>query len=313
MKRFKLLIFIITFSNFSLLAQDFPLTDFLNIYFNKAKYSVEQFQTDTTIKSKMEFLTRLKKFDPKSYADLNDIMQLNEHSFPQTFYITDLDNDGTSEYIITENYEGIHHLCLTFRDKKATKFLEGISFSDFLVKSPQKIWLVEQDTYIGWERSYDLLGMISKIYSFNISNLNPKYLFKLYNIDFKQPAHHYDPKEIVLNSPTRFYSDYLMSNQNKNLGIINKSSHGWILADTLNSYFAVFDSTTSYLNDSLGLEKITPKDRGYLMCWIPKNTVDLTVDSKISGLYWDKKTNEYLKILETGRGIIINYFTNKNL
>ena len=284
-----------------------------------------KYQTDTTRKSKREFLNYLSRFDKKSCDELMDLMQLNEHSFPDSFLITDIDKNGVNEYFINENYERTLNLCYTTRNNKMVKFLTDIPFQNFLVENPQKIWLVAQDTYLGWERSLELLEMTSDIYSFNFTSMEHQYLFKIYDAiqvpvdgsDFPYltlniPANRIQPKSFILSASTWFYTDYNMSKKHyQNTGMVNKGSFGWILADTLNSCFAVFDSTTSYANDSLGIEKITVKDRGYLMCWIPKKVIDFTIENPISGVYLDQKTNEFIRVIKTGNEIHFNYFSGK--
>jgi hypothetical protein len=324
MKSFKYAILLI-FLSLSVHGQDFSQPNFLKMYLNRDNYELENFQCDTLLQSKIDFLNRLKKFDSKSYSDLEDFMQLNEHKFPQLFFITDIDSDGIKEYFIRENYEGTLNLCYTFKNGKPVRFLKDIPFQIFLIENLNKNWLVARDSYLGWSRSYELLGMIANIYCFNFINLENNYKFRLYesyqvpfstsnlpHLDLELPKKYHSPLSIVLNSSSRFYSNYSLPKNYQNTGIINKGSYGWVITDTLNSYFAIFDTTTCYQNDSLGLEKITYKDRGYLFCWIPKKVADFSILSPISGIYKDISTNEYLRIVETTNNIIVNYFSAKS-
>ena len=94
-------------------------------------------------------------------------------------------------------------------------------------------------------------------------------------------------------------------------GIAATGSVGWILKDTLNSYFVLLDSNTRYIGDKLENTTITYKDKGYMLCWIPKDNVELLLNNGIAGTYEDFSTGEYLRFFETKNGINISYFTNK--
>jgi hypothetical protein len=286
---------------------------------------MESYQTDTTLKSKKEFLNRLKVIDSSSYNNIHGLMELNEHDFPESFFITDIDKNGIQEYFLSEGYEGVLNLGFTFRNNKLVKFLDDIPYTSFLIESPQKIWLASKDSYLGWERNMSLLDLVSNVHCFNVSTFQSRFKFRLYeafqmatseidlqNYELIKPASMYKPARFIINSSTQFFSSYLLPNQPKDMGTINKGSYGWILADTLNSYFAVFDSTTSYVNDSLGREKITYKDRGYMMCWIPKKVAEFSNESGISGLYEDPASKEYLRVVQTKDNLYINYFSAKS-
>lgn len=318
---------ILSFATVKMDAQEFPLKDFVSVYFNAhhPAYTIENYQTDTSLKSKKTFFNRLKIIDPNSYNSIHDLIELNEHDFPSSFFITDIDKDGVQEYFMSEGYEGILNLGFTFRNNKMVKFLADIPYSSFLIESPKKIWLVSKDSYLGWERNMALLDLSSNIHCFNLTTFETKFKFKLYkayqistseidlkDIELKEPKTLSNPRSFILNSSTPFYVDYSLPKQSLKMGTINKGSCGWILADTLNAYFAVFDSTTSYLNDTLGMEKITYKDRGYMMCWIPKKIADFSTESDISGLYEDMTSKEYLRIVQTSDNLYVNYFSGKS-
>lgn len=309
-------------------AQEFPLKDFMKVYFNKEKYGIEQYQTDTTLKSKKEFLNRLKVIDPDSYNNLRGYMEMNGDQFPQSFFITDIDKDGIQEYIITENYEGELKFCFTYKRNKLVRFLSDAHFSDFLIEKPQQMWSITNESYIGWERNLGLLDLSSNVHCFNLTTFEAKYKFKLYkayqiatsekdlkDVELSEPkilSSLSSPKSFILNSSTPFYVDFSLPKQSLNMGTINKGSYGWILSDTLNAYFAVFDSTTSYVNDTLGMEKINYKDRGYMMCWIPKKVADFSIESGVSGLYEDRASKEYLRVVQTKDNLYVNYFSGKS-
>lgn len=315
-----ILLFVITTNG--IYAQKFPLTDFAKVYFNKEKYGIEQYQTDSTWKSKKEFLNRLGLIDSKSYSDLKDLMEMNGDNFPSSFYITDIDKNGVQEYIISEYYEGISNYCFTFKNNKLVKFLSDIPFEDMWIENPQKIWVMTANSYLDAESG--VVSIPSCIYQFNLTTLQNKYLFKVYkakqslyndttnqDIYLAQPKIFDRPKKIILRLPTVLYADYSISDKYQNNGSINKGSYGWVIADTLNSYFTVFDSTSN-VSGSLGFGDTNSPEKGYIMCWIPKKVAEFSLENEICGLYEDLSSKEYLRVVQTKDNLYINYFSGKS-
>jgi len=306
------------------MAQEFPLKNFMTVYHDKnEKYSLTNYQSDTTISSKTAFLKKLETIDKESFDNLNAMMGLNWENFPQEFLITDIDRNGKNEYFISENYEGVLHCNYIEENGRYTKFLVDIPYYNFLIENPEKIWLIAQDSYLGWER-FELERMQSKVYLYNFITQNNKPLFKLYNawqipigndtipyIGCVIPNNLQTPKYFSLTKNTRIYADFNMHNNYQNIGDASAKSTGWILSDSLNSYFVILDTNTRYINDSLGQSLITYKDKGYMMCWINKDNVEYPLENGINGTYKDNTTGEYLRFFETTNGLNIRYFTQK--
>jgi hypothetical protein len=66
------------------------------------------------------------------------------------------------------------------------------------------------------------------------------------------------------------------------------------------------------VSGSPGFGDTNSKEKGYIMCWIPKKVVDFSSETGISGLYEDKTSKEYLRVVQTRENLYINYFSGKS-
>jgi len=128
-----ILIFICTNST----AQEFPIKDFMKVYINQEKYSLKNYQIDTTIKSKKDFLNKLNLnfSDTLTGFDIFSLLKLNGVELPEEILITDLNKDGKKEYFITDNYEGILHYNYIEEKHNYVSFLDTTVYQQFRKKN----------------------------------------------------------------------------------------------------------------------------------------------------------------------------------
>lgn len=312
-------------------SQYFPLQELLNMKLNKDLHSLDLYEVETSYNEKLNFFENLKNSHPEDYKGLNCLLGLNnsyrtdKKFIPEFFKITDINNDNIDEYILQESYEGIFNCGYTYNDDKLVEFIGDIPFKEFLIKNPEEIWLQTKYSYLQWDRSIELLRMYTEFFCLNLNKFETEFKFIYYesmqvprnntnqsNLSLEYPSSTIKPKPIIISKPTNFYSTCETIRYQVNMGIINKKSYGWVLADSLDAYFVIMDIPTKYIDDSLGCEKITAKDRGYLACWLPKDKVEFLDQNTKNGLYRDPKTNEYLRFCSTKEGDIINYFSSQS-
>jgi hypothetical protein len=309
----------------SSLAQNFPMMDFITIYRDKSeKHSLLNYQTDTTMASKKSFLKKLKSIDKESFTGLKEMMDLNSHQFPDQILITDIDKNGKNEYFITENYEGALHCNYIEANNSFVKILNGVDYSEFIIENPEKIWLIEHGSPYGTEKpELEVMQRTVFLYDFVAQKVKLKYKFfyawqypndddMLPSIDCSIPGKIYSPKYFELTGNAKIFADCANHDNYPFTGKASIGSAGWILSDSLDSYFVVLDTNTKYLNDSLGQTSLTYQDKRYLMCWIRKGNVVFPLDNGILGTYKDTKTGEYLRFFETENGINVAYSTRKS-
>jgi hypothetical protein len=204
------------------------------------------------------------------------------------------------------------------------KFLDGIDYTDFIIENPEKIWLVTYGSPYGTDKpELEIERRTVYLYNFLTQKLVFKYKYfyawqnsidndMLPSIECTIPNKICSPKYFELKNNTKIYADCASHDNYPCTGIALKGSAGWILSDSLNSYFVVLDTNTKYLNDSMGQSSMAYEGKRYLMCWISKSNVEFPLDDGIVGVYKDIKTGEYLRFFETKNSINVAYSTRNS-
>ena len=313
----------------SLKAQDCPLERFLQVYQNKNEYKLDRFVVDTTQKSKKEFLDNLRKIDSLTYHSLLDLASLNHagenynrlderDTVEFSFLITDINNDGLKEYFISVSYEGFSHGNYIIKNGSYKRILDSVDYDDLIVVSPKEIWMMSTLDYMGFSRFSELMSREINMYNFEKDKIEKKIKIYLIPDDTTQSSFGGNmlnftlkkSRNAIFSKNSKFYSDANLSIENP--GIFLKGSTGWVLGDSLNAYFAILDTTTHYLNDSLWHSYLKHNDKAYMLCWVPKANVSFEKIGGYSGTYKDITSGEYLQFFEANEQLYVKYFTKKS-